>query len=182
MDDQPEAAEGALPLDAGDDVVGQLDVLLACAPRTNSPGWMTNGSSAPISTCSVRLSRRLARSIAGDAEVVEDAERSGPGAGRRDAGWTIAGSQGSILIRPSSTRRRIVPSESTDVGIAGGSLRLMLARLRVHRANACGGEQRRGVAVRAAAGRARERAVRVQRAPCCRRPRTIRSSAPRRTA
>ena len=29
-----------------------------------------------------------------------------------DDGWTIAGSKGSILMRPSSTRDRIVPSDS----------------------------------------------------------------------
>ena len=55
------------------------------------------------------------------AEVVEDAE--GPAQAQVDeAGWTIAGSQGSILIRPSSTRRRIVPSERTEVGIGAASL------------------------------------------------------------
>ena len=38
------------------------------------------------------------------------------------AGWTIAGSHGSMRMRPSSTRRRIVPSESTEVAVMRPSL------------------------------------------------------------
>src|SRR5262245_18283458 len=40
-----------------------------------------------------------------------------------EAGWTIASSHGSMTIRPSETRRRIVPSERTDAATRPKSVR-----------------------------------------------------------
>src|SRR4051812_33184862 len=89
-------------------------------PRTNSPGWMTNGSPSPTTTSSVRFRGGSRRSIA----VVRwlwKTRKESPRRRSTDAGWTRSASHGSILIRPSSTRRRIAPSESTETGPGPGT-------------------------------------------------------------
>src|SRR3954470_10070651 len=132
-------------------------------PRTNSPGWITKDSSSEISTISVRLSGGAARSIAGTRKLWKT-RNVRPRRRSTEAGWTIAGFQGSILIRPSSTRRRIVPSERTEVGIGPGvfqELRLVLARPGDRYAHA-GGRGRMRITVGAAARRAREGPARMR--------------------
>ena len=88
------------------------------------------------------------------------------------AGWTMASSHGSMRTRPSATRRRIVPSERTEVAVIGpksasgrgpGALRVVGALgAGDHRARARRGGQGR-IAVRAAARAAREGLARVAR-------------------
>src|SRR5690242_9710863 len=126
-------------------------------PSTNSPGWMTNTSASGIS--SVRLVGGSRRSIAAVRWLWKTRKLS-PRRRSTDAGCTSAGSHGSITIRPSSTRRRIVPSDRTDVimsrrllaGLAGPGLHGPDARRR----------ERQRVAVRAPARVARELRVRVR--------------------
>src|SRR3954452_15227875 len=99
----------------------------AVTPSTNSPGWITNIS---LVTSSVRFVGGSRRSIAVVRWLWKTRNES-PSRRSTEAGWTSSGSHGSITILPSSTRRRIVPSESTDVGIAailtggGDSVRAM---------------------------------------------------------
>src|SRR5215216_2690007 len=84
-------------------------------PSTNSPGWITNGTSPSTTTSSVRFVGGSRRSIAA-ARWLWNTRKEPPSRRSTDAGWTIAGSHGSITTLPSATRRRIVPSERTDVG------------------------------------------------------------------
>src|SRR5829696_1610070 len=84
-------------------------------PSTNSPGWITNGSESVIAICSVRFVGGLARSIAA-VRWLWKTRNVLPRRRSTLAGWTISGSHGSTLIRPSETRRRIVPSDRTDAG------------------------------------------------------------------
>ncbi len=84
------------------------------APRQNSPGWMTNGSSASIM---MRLGEVASAGRAGRSPrrgSCETRERSCRGAGRRSPAERASRSHGSIVIVPSATSRRIVPSESTE--------------------------------------------------------------------
>src|SRR5919197_1617970 len=90
-------------------------------PRQNSPGWMTNGSSSSTTTCSVRFSGGSRRSIA-VMRWLWNTRNERPRRRSTLAGWTRWSSHGSMRMRPSSTRRRIVPSESTDVTVMAGSL------------------------------------------------------------
>ena len=88
-------------------------------PSTNSPGWMTNGSpSADLDVLGeVRAAGRRGRS-----RRCGGCGRRGtscPGAGRRWPAGPCASSHGSMRTRPSATRRRIVPSERTEVGGIG---------------------------------------------------------------
>src|SRR3954451_9004011 len=84
------------------------------APSANSPGWITNDSSSEILICSVRSRGGLARSIA-CARWLWKTRNDVPSRRSTDAGWTSDGSHGSIRRRPSWTRRRIVPSDRTEV-------------------------------------------------------------------
>ena len=193
VDDQPEAAERALALDPRDEVVGQLDPLLRCARGTNSPGWMTNGSSVGDLDLlgQVRRRRRAGRSPRRGGCGRRGTSRRG--AGRRSPAGPCAGSHGSIAMRPSSTRRRIVPSERTEVGGIGAksasgrrpsALRAVVrSRAGDHRARARRRRRERRVAVRAAARAARAAAGAGARGRCgCRRrrrraPRSVSGSA-----
>src|SRR5215207_8819982 len=83
-------------------------------PSTNSPGWITNEALSSIFTCSVTPVGGSARSIAGSRWLWKTRNEV-PSLRSTLAGWTIAGSHGSIIIRCSSTRRRIVPSDSTEL-------------------------------------------------------------------
>src|SRR5215211_2471952 len=140
-------------------------------PRQNSCGWITNGSSLPTSTSSVRFSGGAARSIA-ETRWLWNTRNEAPSRRSTLAGWTMRASQGSTLTRPCSTSRRIVPSERTDVAMVGvnHSARTpgaVLLELPLALARPCGRDaharrrQRRRVAVRAAARGARERAERM---------------------
>src|SRR3954451_5940677 len=84
-------------------------------PSTNSPGWMTNSPSSPTSTCSVRSRGGLPRSIDW-IRWLWKTRKEFPRRMSTDAGWIIAGSHGSIAIRPLSIRSRIVPSDRTEEG------------------------------------------------------------------
>ncbi len=84
-------------------------------PRTNSPGWMMNGSTSVIAICSVRFVGGLARSIAA-VRWLWKTRNVLPRRRSTLAGWTMAGSHGSTLMAPSRTRRRIVPSDRTEAG------------------------------------------------------------------
>ena len=91
----------------------------AVRPRQNSPGWMTKPSCSLAVTCSVSPSGGPAlRSIAAALWLLNTRKLS-PRRRSMDAGWTSDASNGLTTIRPSSTRRRIVPSESTEAGTAG---------------------------------------------------------------
>src|SRR3954471_22077231 len=140
-------------------------------PRTNSPGWMTNDSSSPTSTSSVRFCGGSARSMAAMRWLWKTRNEL-PRRRSTLAGWTMSSSHGSMRTRPSATRRRIVPSESTEVGgirpkSASGrrpsALRVVGALgADDHRARAPrGGEG--WIAVRSAARTAREGLARVAR-------------------
>src|SRR5215207_2020072 len=125
-------------------------------PSANSPGWITKGWSASISTSSVRFVGGSRRSIAA-ARWLWKTRKEPPSRRSTDAGWTIPASHGSITTRPSATRRRIVPSERTEAGaLMAPTLSIQLAGARGHLARARRRERRR-VAVGAAARRARER-------------------------
>src|SRR3954470_21653340 len=87
-------------------------------PSTNSPGWMTNASSSVMAMCSVRFVGGSRRSIAA-ARWLWKTRNELPSRRSTLAGWTRSGSQGSMRMRPSSTRRRIVPSDRTEVGMPG---------------------------------------------------------------
>src|SRR5829696_3192895 len=89
-------------------------------PSTNSPGWITNDAESSICTCSVTPVGGSARSIAGSRWLWKT-RNDVPSRRSTLAGWTSEGSQGRILIRSSSTRRRIVPSDRTEL-ITGGIL------------------------------------------------------------
>src|SRR3954471_18321242 len=85
-------------------------------PRQNSPGWMTNVPPSSISTCSVSSDGGSPRSTA----VIRwlwKTRNELPSRRSTLAGWTMPGSHGSMRMRPSSTRRRIVPSDSTEVAV-----------------------------------------------------------------
>src|SRR3954447_16281319 len=84
-------------------------------PRTNSPGWMTNSPSSPISTCSVRSRGGLPRSIDW-IRWLWKTRNEFPRRMSTLAGWIIEGSNGSITIRPLSISSRIVASERTEEG------------------------------------------------------------------
>src|SRR3954453_13956104 len=84
-------------------------------PSTNSPGWMTNSPSSPISTCSVRSRGGFPRSIDW-IRWLWKTRNEWPRWISTLAGWTIAGSQGSITIRPLSISSRIVASDRTEEG------------------------------------------------------------------
>src|SRR3954467_576475 len=84
-------------------------------PSANSPGWITNGTPSSTTTSSVRFDGGSRRSIA----VVRwlwKTRKESPRRRSTDAGCTRSGSHGSIVLRPASTRRRIVPSDRTDWG------------------------------------------------------------------
>src|SRR3954470_12730026 len=93
----------------------------AVRPRQNSPGWMTNVSPSSISTCSVSSDGGSPRSTA----VIRWLWKTRNELPRRRstlAGWTMPGSHGSMRMWPASTRRRIVPSDSTEVAVMRPSL------------------------------------------------------------
>ena len=101
-------------------------------PRQNSPGWMTNGSSLPISDLFGQVRRHVAQVDRADAVVVEDPERVTQAQVHR-AGCTMAGSQGSTTSRRPSTSRRIVPSDIAEWTSTRGSLPgSLLAATRQH--------------------------------------------------
>src|ERR1700728_1856767 len=133
-------------------------IVSSVAPRQNSPGWITNGSSGPIVCGSVRLRGGSRRSIA-EARWLWKTRKLSPRRRSTLAGWTSDGSQGSITIVPSSTSRRIVPSDSTDDTVTGAPTSATrsapdLAGARIHAAHAARCRQWLG-AVRAAPGRTR---------------------------
>src|SRR3954447_15363954 len=84
-------------------------------PRTNSPGWITNSPSSAISTCSVRSRGGSPRSIDWIRWLWKTRNEL-PRWMSTLAGWTIAGSNGSITMRPFSISSRIVASERTEEG------------------------------------------------------------------
>src|SRR4051812_28076661 len=87
-------------------------------PRTNSPGWMTNASSSETVMSSVRLVGGSRRSIAA-VRWLWKTRNEAPSSRSTLAGCTRPGSHGSMRIRPSSTRRRMVPSDRTESGEGG---------------------------------------------------------------
>src|SRR3954463_13256751 len=87
-------------------------------PRTNSPGWMTNASPSSMGTCSVRLVGGSRRAIAA-ARWLWKTRNELPSRRSTLAGWASAGSHGSMRMRSSSTRRLMVPSDSTGVAMPG---------------------------------------------------------------
>src|SRR3954452_22398565 len=84
-------------------------------PRTNSPGWMTNSPWSSTSTCSVRSRGGFPRSIDWILWLWKTRNEL-PRWMSTLAGWTIAGSNGSITMRPFSISSRIVASERTEEG------------------------------------------------------------------
>src|SRR4051794_1049720 len=76
---------------------------------------MTNSPSSPTSTCSVRSRGGLPRSIDW-IRWLWKTRKEFPRRMSTDAGWIIAGSHGSITIRPLSISSRIVPSDRTEEG------------------------------------------------------------------
>src|SRR3954462_6957446 len=88
-------------------------------PRQNSPGWITNPSSGVATTSSVSpFGGPSLRSITA-ARWLWNTRNVSPRRRSIEAGWTSSGFHGRITIAPSSTRRRIVPSERTDSGTDG---------------------------------------------------------------
>src|SRR3954454_1216959 len=140
-------------------------------PRTNSPGGMTNGSPGSTATSSVRLVGGSRRSIAAGRWLWKTRNEP-PSLRSTEAGCTSAGSHGSMTILFSSTRRRIVPSERTEVAATARSLppgpdrvsALELARPGAERAHPRRRERQR-IAVRAAPGRAGQTRMRVRGRP-----------------
>src|SRR3954447_9749169 len=84
-------------------------------PSTNSPGWITNSPWSSTSTCSVRSRGGLPRSIDWILWLWKTRNEF-PRWMSTLAGWIIAGSNGSITIRPLSISSRIVASERTEEG------------------------------------------------------------------
>src|SRR3954449_8185840 len=90
-------------------------------PRQNSPGWITNVPPSSTTTCSVSSDGGSPRSTA----VIRWLWKTRNELPRRRstlAGCTMPGSHGSMRMRPSSTKRRIVPSDSTEVAVMRRSL------------------------------------------------------------
>jgi len=113
VDDQTEAAQARFPLDSGHDVLRQLDPLHRAAE-----GELTGVDHERLSALDPDLLRQVARRLAQvdarHAVVVEHAE------GVAEAQVHARGLDQrlvprSILIRPSRTRRMIVPSDRTEV-------------------------------------------------------------------
>jgi hypothetical protein len=113
VDDQPQAAQRALALDPGDEVVRQLDPLRR-APEDELAGMDDERLSVADRDVLGEVGRRVGQVDRLDAEVVEDPERRAE---------PEVDADGSSLITPSSTRRRIVPSDSTEVGMGPESVR-----------------------------------------------------------
>ena len=85
-------------------------------PSTNSPGWMTNGSSLADRDLLGEVGRRVAQVDRRRRGGCGRRGRSRRGAGRSTRAGPARAPTGSMTIRPSSARRRIVPSERTEVG------------------------------------------------------------------
>ena len=85
-------------------------------PRTNSPGWITNGSASPTSISSVRRARRVVEVDRGRRGGCGRRGTTRRGAGRPRPAAPSRGPTARSRSGPASTRRRIVPSESTEVG------------------------------------------------------------------
>jgi hypothetical protein len=98
---RPEAAERGLALDPRDDVVGQLDVLERRAEAELARVDHERLVIGPIVIGSVRFVGGSRRSIA-EARWLWNTRKVLPSRRSTLAGWTSAGSQGSILIVPSS--------------------------------------------------------------------------------
>ena len=132
-------------------------------PRTNSPGWMTNGSASVIAICSVRFVGGLARSIAA-VRWLWKTRNVLPRRRSTLAGWTIAGiPRVDLDARPRRTRRRIVPSDRTEAGalMRVGSLGAVVARAAPRRGRL---SARRGARGRRPCARAQAPARRARRA------------------
>src|SRR5947209_6294324 len=84
-------------------------------PSTNSPGWITSSPPSATSTCSVSPWGGSPRSIDW-IRWLWKTRKEFPRWMSTDAGCIIAGSNGSITIRPLSISSRIVPSERTEEG------------------------------------------------------------------
>src|SRR4051812_44672686 len=90
-------------------------------PRQNSPGWITNPSSGVATTSSVSpFGGPSLRSITA-ARWLWNTRNVSPKRRSIDAGWTSSGFHGRMTIAPSSTRRRIVPSDRTESGTDGNA-------------------------------------------------------------
>src|SRR3954462_3150067 len=83
-------------------------------PRTNSPGCRMNGSSPSGSTIRVRSDWSAAGSMCGYLWFSKT-RKNRSSRTSMDDGWSIAGSQGSIAIRPSSIWARMSRSDSSTV-------------------------------------------------------------------
>src|SRR5213080_3571428 len=81
-------------------------------PRTNSPGWSTNGVSSSTSTSSVRSSCSSRTSMYGYRLLWKTRKNRSTRTSTLD-GWRRESSYGSISIRPSSRSLAIVRSERT---------------------------------------------------------------------
>src|SRR3954447_26956506 len=135
----------------------------AVRPRQNSPGWITKGSSAPTVTSSVRSFGGSRRSIA-EVRKLWKTRNESPRRRSTLAGWTIAGSHGSTTMRPSSTRRLMVPSERAATAAVCRAVRLAVRELATAGGDRADAGRRRGgrLGVRAAAGARRAGVPRVR--------------------
>ena len=121
VDDEAEAPDRALALDARDDVVGQLDPLQR-PPEDELAGVDDERRRPP------RPRRRSVRFVGGSRRSIAAARwlwktrKPSPSRTSTDAGWTMPGSHGSILMRPALDEARMVPSERTEVGGMGRKL------------------------------------------------------------
>jgi hypothetical protein len=134
VDDEPQAAQRALPFDSGNEVVGHLHDLLRAPEhelaRVDHEGLVL----VDLDELGQVVGRR-SEVDRGHAEVVEDAERAAQAQvdrGRLNHRWIPRLDPDPALVDEAADR---AVGEHRG-GHRGGSLRLMLARLHVHGAHA----------------------------------------------